>query len=75
MRLPEFKERITEAVITERERCARIADKHGSRVVADEIRSARPPAYHIIRPETADKHPERVTPETIIGGASYAGLD
>ena len=75
MRIKQVRELLTESILTERLRCAGIADRHGARVVADEIRSARPPRIKVIRPETAVAHPERVDRETIVAGASYAGLD
>lgn len=70
--MPKVRELIINAVLAERERCARIADDEPD--IAAKIRSARPPQVKVIRPETAAKHPERVDSETIIAGASYAGL-
>lgn len=85
MRIKQVRELITDAVLAERERCAKIADANdtecgdlGDKVaslIAAEIRSARPPIIKVIRPETAAAHPERVDRDTIVAGASYAGLD
>ncbi len=87
MRIKKVRELITDAILAERERCAKIADReaddpHASNpaaacaeAIAAEIRSANPPVIRVIRPETAEKQPELVTHETIIAGTSYAGLD
>jgi hypothetical protein len=73
VRIKEFRQRITDAILAERDRCARIADKHGSRIVADEIRAARPPQIRVVRPETVAKDPSILTPETLVAGEALIG--
>ncbi len=86
MRKPEVLALITEAVLQERGRCARIADKyandpHGSNpgcataeAIADDIRSAKPPKIkRIIRPETAYAKPELVkNGDCVVAGIGLA---
>jgi hypothetical protein len=74
VKLSEVKQFIAAAVLEERERCAKIADKYVRGPwdhladIGKEIRSAEPPVITIIRPETAYAHPERVNSHTIVAG-------
>ena len=82
MRIKQVRELITDAVLAERERCARIAESaavmtdiegayKASMSIAREIRSANPPTIKVIRPETAIKL-DALPPGTIVAGQ---GLD
>ena len=82
MRIKQVRELITDAVLAERERCARIAENNGLNctdsfivealvLVAQTIRSANPPTIKVIRPETAIKL-DALPPGTIVAGQ---GLD
>ena len=86
MRIKQVRELITDAVLAERERCARIAEnlrvltrenfrgvefRDACDIIADTIRSANPPSIRVIRPETAVKLSE-LPPGTIVAGQ---GLD
>lgn len=86
MKLDKVRELIAVNVAVERERCAQRAEACGKSIemsgsafvgqfIADDIRSSPPPETKVIRPETAAKHPDMVTPYTIIAGASYEGLE
>lgn len=78
MRIGEVKKLITDAVLAERERCAKVALTYGTnmnatyfcigREISDMILAARPPSIRVIRPETALKNPEALKPGTIVAG-------
>lgn len=76
---------LTDAILTERERCAGIADASMARYsmnnlwanvafeIAAEIRSANPPHIQVVRPETAVADPSKVTQHTIVAGQGLVG--
>lgn len=78
--MKEVRALLVDAILAERERCARIADRHErywgpesdrgdtTERIASEIRSANPPQITVVRPETAVADPSKVTPHTIIAG-------
>ena len=69
MRMKAFRATVTDVIITERLRCAAIAEKNGHLTTAQEILSARPPAFRIIKPETIQKKPElRNRQDLIVSG-------
>lgn len=82
MRIKEVRALVTQAIMDERERCARIADKAEMRVrelcngysnglaegISREIRSANPPIIRVVRPETIAADPSKLTPGAIVAG-------
>lgn len=68
MKLRDFRTHVTAAILTERERCANLAEIDGALRVAAEIRSARPPAFRIVTPQTVAANPDVLKEDVIVAG-------
>lgn len=81
MRAAQVKQLIIDAVLQERERCAKIAEEVGAYdnfprndkvyacdVIVRKIRGVSAPSVRFIRPETAEKHPELLAKGAMVAG-------
>lgn len=91
MKLPHIREMYKQSILIERERCAKVALKEIGRTgegaefskgwnmacesIAEIIRSANPPSFRVVIPQTEVDHPEQMTPYTIVSGGAYIDKD
>jgi len=85
LKIQVFKTEVTRCILTERERCAKICDEYGAIGAALKIRSARPPSFRIVKPETVETYPEllkredlvvsNLTKRQVMAGARIANYD
>lgn len=88
MKLPAVAQLVTEAILAERERCARVAIDvrdgwalsndpawNAADEIASGILSASPPVIKMVRPETVEKDPSILKPGVIVAGVALAKDD
>lgn len=66
MKITVFKTEVTRCILTERERCAKLAEESRVPELAAKIRAARPPSFRIVKPQTVEKHPELLKRDDLI---------
>jgi hypothetical protein len=66
MTLHVFKDEVSRQILLERERAAKIAEKHGCPEAAIEIRAARRPSFRIVKPMTVEKYPDLLKREDLV---------